>query len=50
MSSTVLESNKKELTLDIDSFNKPKELSDVEAWSQLMLNLIFLFWDISLCT
>ena len=33
---------KTEMTLSIDAFNRPQELSDVKAWSQLMLNLIFL--------
>ena len=37
-----LESSKTELTLGINSFDNPKELNDVAAWSQLMLNLIFL--------
>ena len=37
-----LESSKTELSLEINSFDKPKELNDVAAWSQLMLNLIFL--------
>ena len=29
-------------TLQINSFDKPSELNDVKAWSQLLLNLIFL--------
>lgn len=37
-----LESTKKELVLEINSFDKPKELSNVDAWSQLITNLIFL--------
>lgn len=37
-----LESSKAELRLAINSFDKPDELSDVRAWSQLLLNLIFL--------
>ena len=37
-----LNSNKKETSLQINSFDKPEELSGVSAWSQLMLNLIFL--------
>lgn len=37
-----LESTKIETTLEIDSFDKPKELVDVAAWSQLILNLLFL--------
>ncbi len=36
------ESNKIEPALEINSFDKPKELSGVAAWSQLILNLIFL--------
>lgn len=42
MSSSGLESNKIESTLDINSFDKPKELSGIAAWSQLILNLLFL--------
>lgn len=41
-SSGPLESSKSEALLEINSFDKPKEVSDVAAWSQLMLNLIFL--------
>ena len=37
-----LESSKTELRLALNSFEKPDELSDVSAWSQLLLNLIFL--------
>ena len=37
-----LESNKKELQLSINSFDNPTELSDLKAWSQLILELIFL--------
>lgn len=37
-----LESNKSELALEINSFDKPKELSSIGAWSQLMLNLLFI--------
>ncbi len=37
-----LESQKTETSLEINSFDKPKELTEVEAWSQLLLNLIFL--------
>ena len=40
--SNPLESSKKETSLEINSFDKPTELSGVAAWSQLMLNLIFL--------
>ena len=36
------ESDKTELAIQINSFDKPTELNDVNAWSQLMLNLIFL--------
>jgi hypothetical protein len=42
MATNKLEHTKKELTLDIDAFNKPKELSEVKAWSQLMLDLVFM--------
>ena len=42
LTSGPLESSKTELALEIDSFDKPKELSNAKAWSQLMLNLIFL--------
>lgn len=37
-----LESSKSEMSLQINSFDKPTELNDIKAWSQLMLNLIFL--------
>ena len=37
-----LESSKTETALQINSFDKPDELNDVKAWSQLLLNLIFL--------
>ena len=37
-----LEFRKRELGLSLDSFAKPLEMSDATAWSQLMLNLIFL--------
>lgn len=40
--SETLEYQKNELTLDINSFDKPKELANAKAWAQLMLNLIFL--------
>lgn len=40
--SNPLESSKKETLMDINSFDKPSELSGVSAWSQLLLNLIFL--------
>ena len=40
--SNPLESSKKELLLEVNSFDKPTELSGVSAWSQLLLNLIFL--------
>jgi hypothetical protein len=40
--SNPLESSKKEVSLEINSFDKPAELSNVAAWSQLLLNLIFL--------
>lgn len=33
---------KSELVLGLDSFDKPKTLKDVGAWSQLILNLLFL--------
>lgn len=39
---TELESLKDEVTLQINSYDKPEELSEVQAWSQLLLNLIFL--------
>lgn len=42
LTSSPLESSKKETSLEIDSFDKPCEYSDVAAWSQLLLNLIFL--------
>lgn len=42
LTSEGLQSEKKEVTLEINSFDKPKELSQVEAWSQLLLNLIFM--------
>ena len=42
LTSGPLESNKTEKTLEINSFDKPKELTGLAAWSQLMLNLIFL--------
>ena len=42
LTSSPLESNKTEKTLEINSFDKPKELTGLAAWSQLMLNLIFL--------
>lgn len=37
-----MNADKKELCLDVNTFDKPKELSQVDAWSQLVLNLIFL--------
>ena len=37
-----LESQKTETSLEINSFDKPEELNEVKAWSQLLLNLIFL--------
>lgn len=37
-----LESSKKELQLSVNSFDNPTELTDVKAWSQLVLQLIFL--------
>lgn len=40
--SGALESDKKELSLEIDSFDRPKELTKAQAWSQLILNVIFL--------
>lgn len=40
--SNSLQSSKTELTLEIDSFDKPKELVEVAAWSQLILNLLYL--------
>lgn len=42
VTSNPLESSKAEVVLGINSFDKPEELTDVKAWSQLMLNLIFL--------
>ena len=42
LTSNPLESRKTELSLEINSFDKPRERKDVSAWSQLMLNLIFL--------
>ena len=36
------ESKKSEPVLEINSFDKPKELSGVNAWSQMMTNLLFL--------
>lgn len=42
LTSSPLESSKTEKTLEINSFDKPKELTGLAAWSQLMLNLIFL--------
>lgn len=42
LTSNPLESSKSETSLSINSFDKPSELTDVGAWSQLMLNLIFL--------
>lgn len=42
LTSNPLESSKIETSLEINSFDKPAELSNVSAWSQLMLNLIFL--------
>ena len=42
VTSNPLESSKAETSLEINSFDKPTELNDVSAWSQLMLNLIFL--------
>ena len=37
-----LESKKIELNLGINSFDNPTKLSELQAWSQLMLNLTFL--------
>ena len=37
-----LECDKLELQLGINSFDNPTQLSELKAWSQLMLNLIFL--------
>lgn len=37
-----LESNKKELVLGTNVFSKPTELVGPKAWSQLILNLLFL--------
>ena len=42
ITSSPLESSKAETSLQINSFDKPEKLTDVSAWSQLMLNLIFL--------
>lgn len=40
--SGALESDKTELSLEIDSFDRPKELTKAAAWSQLILNVIFM--------
>ena len=40
--SGTLESDKFELCLEIDSFDKPKKLTKAQAWSQLILNIIFM--------
>lgn len=37
-----LESQKKELLLSVNAFNKPTELVGSKAWAQLILGLIFL--------
>lgn len=37
-----LESSKKELGLSINTFNKPTEYIGTTAWSQLIMNLLFL--------
>ena len=42
LTSGPLESNKTEKSLELNSFDKPKELKGLAVWSQLMLNLIFL--------
>ena len=42
IATTILESNKKELTLGLNSFNTPEELSGVRAWVQLIVNLMFI--------
>lgn len=42
LNDSIMERDKKELSLAIDSFDKPKTSSGVAAWSQLMLNLLFL--------
>ena len=39
---STLESNKKELQLSINSFDNPTELTGIKAWSQLILQLIFM--------
>lgn len=40
--SSKMERDKSELSLEINSFDKPKELTRAQAWSQLILNIIFL--------
>lgn len=42
MAKYVMESNKKECVLGINSFDKPTELLGKNAWVQLVLNLLFL--------
>ena len=42
LTSGPLECDKAEAAIEINSFDKPKELTGLAAWSQLMLNLIFL--------
>ena len=38
----VLESEKKELTLSINDFDEPQEISGAESWATLAANLIFM--------
>lgn len=42
MAKFILESNKKECVLGINSFDKPTELIGKNAWVQLVINLLFL--------
>ena len=37
-----LEANKKELVLGTNVFNKPTELTGINAWAQLLVHLLFL--------
>lgn len=42
MAKFILEANKKECVLGINSFDKPTELIGKNAWVQLVINLLFL--------
>ena len=42
LATRVSEHSKKELQMTINSFDRPTELTDVEAWAQLLLELVFL--------